>query len=319
MNIIDKFLPIGKIIRDFPYTMVFKTTNYCWYNCHHCCESANAKQPKNFISNQIIENYLYQAISDPLFSGNVVFTGGEIMASYLFENADYVPYLLDKSLKMGLNVDIKTNAGWVKSNFCNKIFYDLNSVIAKHPDNELSVSLSLDKYHKNCFDNNYTVIKQFANQNNHIQFHVSGFKETEYLFTELMNKLAKSGIKTSTAYTIDTDDNLTESFYILNDNVKIYYTNGTLFSGGRAKNIKNARRNNFPEFSFLSPDCEVLMAFDSFGRVTLGENNGKKISANWQAPFNRIWNLNYIRNKLIINAQLTEIYAKAFKNWHFNR
>ena len=88
-----------------------------------------------------------------------------------------------------------------------------------------------------------------------------------------------------------------------------------MFDGGRAKNLKEAKKTDFPQFSFLSQNNRLLMAFDSFGRVTLGENSGRKISTKWEYDEKNIYWLDHIRNKLISSAHFEEIRARLFYHW----
>ena len=87
----------------------------------------------------------------------------------------------------------------------------------------------------------------------------------------------------------------------------MYPTLGTLFAGGRAKNLSDAYHNKIPQFTVLSDDMHTLMAFDSFGRVTLGENDGHKIKTRWRASDGTSRSLWNIRRDLVSRAQYEEL------------
>ena len=99
-------------------------------------------------------------------------------------------------------------------------------------------------------------------------------------------------------------ENLSNTVWSVNGNIVLKFSTGTLFDGGRAKNIENTYHTPTPQFSFLAPGNppQVLMAFDSFGNATLGENSGKKITVPWRDKNGAPRTLNDIRQDLIIQA-----------------
>lgn len=319
MNIqkhIDKILPIGGLVRTMPYVMVFKTTNYCWFKCPHCCENSGPNQPKKFIPLDVIHYYLSQAVRDPQFSGNVVFTGGEIMSSYRFGDPAYVPTLLNTCLQANIGTDIKTNAGWARTSFGKQIFDDIATVVHNHPKNRLQISLSLDKFHTNCIENNAMILKHFANAKLPITVHISSFSDCSEMFPEMLKRLKKCGIRVDDMLMFNPKTKRGYPVTLLNESVIIKQSFGTLFDGGRAKSLSNAMHTQFPQFKFMLPGGQILMAFDSFGRVTLGENSGRKISAPWMCDQNKhIWKLPAIKSMLVANARAQELRAMVFDGW----
>lgn len=311
LNFVDKKLPVGGIIRRLPYVLVFKTTNYCWYNCPHCCENSGPDQPKYYIPMPVIKSYISQALIDPNFSKNVVFTGGEIMSSYRFGDKNYVPELLSFCQNNGVGVNIKTNAAWVNVGFGKQIFKDLIHIISNGQPYGLQISLSLDNYHKNSLKNCVNFIKVLhKHKNMHAIVHLSSFKGDKDLYEELCKALKSDGVQLNQALLTDG-----RSFDVAGDRLILSPSRAELFDGGRAKQLKEAQKTKFPQFSFLSPDKQVLMAFDSFGRVTLGENSGRKISTKWKRDEQNIYLLSHIRQKLISSAQFEEIRARLFYDW----
>ena len=145
----NNMFPIGNIVESLPYIMVFKTTNWCWYNCPHCCESAGTNNKKDYIPVTVIESYINQACDDKKFTRDIVLTGGEITSAYMHYTADYVPRLLNTALDNKCNVDIKTNAGWAtsKNPIKNQVLNDLVATLSAHSSgtmniNPMSISLS---------------------------------------------------------------------------------------------------------------------------------------------------------------------------------
>jgi len=319
MNIqkqIDNFLPIGRMIRQMPYIMVFKATNYCWYHCPHCCENSGPKQPREYIPLDAIHYYLSQAVQDPLFAGDVVFTGGEIMSAYRFGDPKYVPTLLNMCLDANISTDIKTNAGWAGTSFGKQIFKDLKTIITEHKKYGLQISLSLDNYHTNCMKNNVRVLEQLAGDRLPVGINVSQFSDSTHMYKAMLAQLRARGVRVEDAMKISPATQAATPIIVLNQSVIIQHSCGELFDGGRAKNLPGAKHIPFPQFSFLSPGHQILMAFDSAGRVTLGENSGRKISAQWKAIMpGRIWNMDAIKNMLIQNARLQELRAMIFDGW----
>lgn len=316
MNIqkfIDKKLPVGAIVRDTRYCIVFKTTNYCWFKCPHCCEGSGPHQPKQYIPTNVINYYLAKACQDKLFTGQVVFTGGEIMSSYRFGDKSYVPTLLNMCLDGGLSTDIKTNAGWARTSFGEQIYTDMGDVINRHKKYSLQISLSLDKFHTNSIENNVALLTRFATDKLHVQIHIASFKDHQQMWPQLQDALRKRGVRVDDRIIIS--GNQVRPVTVLNDSVIVNFSTAQLFDGGRARNLASAMHTEFPQFKFMASGNMVLMAFDVFGRVTLGENSGCKISAKWDAGNNEMYTLEYIRNTLVRNAWLEEIRARLLENW----
>jgi hypothetical protein len=98
-----------------------------------------------------------------------------------------------------------------------------------------------------------------------------------------------------------------EQVYDLNGNVVIRHHCGTLFNGGRAKDIEYAKKVHVPQFNFMDSDGSSLIAFDSFGNVTLGENSGKKISVPWRKDgTDQPMPLQTIRDNLVVATKSAE-------------
>ena len=268
------------LAKNAPYYLVFKTTNYCWYKCRHCCENAGPDQEKTYIPEETICKIISQAKNDEKFIKEVVFTGGEIFSSYKFGDKQYVPNLLNFAIKNKLGVDIKTNAGWANTSFGQQIFDDLKKVITETRTNEyelpkLQISLSLDQYHTNCLENNMKVIKELAGLP--VAISLSSFKGQEDLVKQFERKMSKT-LKISKP--LLALGGPTRQYRLLNG--KTLYRSGfaQLFNGGRAIKIPEAQDTKHPEFTFVQLNgCKPvkIVAFDNFGRVTLGENSGRKI------------------------------------------
>lgn len=324
MNIqkkIDKFLPVGKIIREMPYIMVFKTTNWCWYQCPHCCESCSPKNERKFISPDVIYAYLNAAVQDPQFSGNVVFTGGEIMSSYLFGNPKYVPTILKWCLSANISTDIKTNAGWARAGFGKQIYNDLATVINEHPHGKMQISLSLDNFHKNSLENNARVLEQLSGDVKHrLAINIVSFSDSMQMYPELLKRLRSRGVRVEDAMIIDKKNMTSQPVTVLNGNIIVQHRCSVLFDGGRAKGMPHAIHTDFPQFKIMDKFGKVFMKFDADGLVTLGENSGRKISASWRAQMpGRIWNMDAIKNMLIQNARMQELRAMIFDGWKRGR
>ena len=303
-DFMDRHLPFGGLVRRNPYAIVFKTTNWCWYKCAHCCESAGPDQMTTFIPATTIKSYLAQAMADPMFDKNVVFTGGEIMSSYRFDNADYVPELLTFCRDNKLGTDLKTNTGWINTSVATQIFDDLHSVVTGGPDYWLQVSLSLDKFHANSMENSLKFITKIATRPDmRVCIHIGMLgPSASNDYDELKKHLRERGFRVGRAFSPNTG----QRFDVVN-NVIMYPTLGTLFAGGRAKNLSDAYHNKIPQFTVLSDDMHTLMAFDSFGRVTLGENDGHKIKTRWRASDGTSRSLWNIRRDLVSRAQYEEL------------
>ena len=282
------------VFEQRPYVLVFKTTNWCWNNCPHCCESSNANNPRVFVPEFYINNIIDEAVTDKNFSRAVIFTGGEIMSAYKLAEENYVPNIINHALDAGCGVDVKTNAGWVNFAFADQIFNDIENIVKKRADKDdmgikhlvnFQISLSLDRFHKDALDRNFKFIKHFANTNiSGVAFyiHVSSYNKDRYMFSSLVEQLKKAGIEVKQLVSMNPKTNVIKTMYDLNGNVVMNYSEGTLFNGGRAKNIRYAYKTPSPQFVFMDNNFESLVAFDSYGNVTLGENSGQKISTPWQ-------------------------------------
>ncbi len=309
---------VANAVYSLPYAMVFKTTHYCWNNCPHCCESAGANMPKNYIPSAIIENYINQAIKDPNFSKDLVFTGGEIMSAYKYhDESNYAKKLLNMGLGNKCSVDIKTDAGWVFTPMRDTIFSDLVDVLSAHSTSSfrlipMQVSLSLDRFHPHAMQKNIEFITEMSRRqkNSSLVINISSFEQDADMF-EIMLATLRERYKNvhemvlfGSPSTEHMQKNLSNTVWSVNKNIVLKFSAGTLFDGGRAKNIENAYHTPVPQFSFLAPGNppHVLMAFDSFGNVTLGENSGKKITVPWRDKNGAPRPLNDIRQDLIIQA-----------------
>lgn len=319
MNIqdkIDKFLPVGKIVRQLPYIMVFKTTNYCWYQCPHCCESCSPKQDRKFIPLEVIYTYLTQAVQDPQFSGHVVFTGGEIMSSYLFGDPKYVPTILKWCLSANFSTDIKTNAGWARAGFGGQIYSDLATVINEHPQCQMQISLSLDNFHKNALENNTRLLEQLSGDIKHrLAINIVSFPDSAQMYPELLKRLRRQGVRVDDAMIIDNKTMDIKPVTVLNGNIILQNNCSVLFDGGRARGMRGALHTEFPQFKFMCAPGQTLMKFDVDGMVTLGENSGRKISTPWLAGHEKMYALKYIKKGLVLDARIEEIRARIFQGW----
>ena len=325
-----------QLFQQLPYNLVFKTTHWCWNNCAHCCESSGSHMPKSFIPESVIKGYIDQAVKDKNFTREVVFTGGEITAAYKFAGKNYISNIVNHALKSGCSVDIKTNAGWVNSPLANTVYSDLENIIRSRSNKndksnikgiiKFQVSLSLDRFHKNAMERDIKFLEHFANTNIPgvaFTIHVSSIYQDDGMFSELMQRLACSGIKVSELFMVSKNTNNAETIYDLNGNVIVRYSCGTLFNGGRAKDIKYARQTPFPQFAFVDPDGTSLIAFDSFGNVTLGENSGKKISVPWRdKETEKPLPLQTVRDNLALATKSEEqefLSQHKFLNWYINQ
>lgn len=308
---------VANIIHEFPYMLVFKTTHYCWYNCPHCCESAGANMPKNYIPTTIIEDYIKQAIKDPKFGKNLVFTGGEIMSAYKYHTEqNYAKKLLNTGLDNGCSVDIKTNAGWTNTPMHDDIFNDLVDVLSTHSTSSfrlipMQVSLSLDRFHPHAIQKNIDFITEMSRRqkNSSLVINIVSFEQDVDMIEKLLDNLRNKFNDVHQLMVFDgTENNIhpapQNTMWSVNKNIVLKFSISALFDGGRAKNIENTYHTPTPQFSFLTPGNSplVLMAFDSFGNVTLGENSGKKITVPWRNKNGTPRPLNDIRQDLIIQA-----------------
>lgn len=306
------FLAAGKLYKCLPYSLVFKTTHYCYYKCAHCCEDAGPHRKKQYINADIICNYISQAIQHPEFSRDIIFTGGEVFSSYKFGDKQYVPQLLTFSLDNNLSTDIKTNAGWANTNWGAKIFNDLRDILAQHPGNAISntkrlnapklqISLSVDGFHPNCIQNNIRVIMELLDS--HVCIHVSSLN-TDIDYLDKFNKELNKTLHAAHVRYIDAITPQGQPIKIINNKVVLYSGYGTLFSHGRASDLPNAVKIDLPQYKFVSSGGTVLVAFDNAGMVSLGENSGHKIATQWQKPDGDIVSLNTIRRNLYRNILL---------------
>lgn len=313
LNWRDRHFPAGNILRHTQYVLVFKTTNYCDLQCPHCCECSGPNNPRNFIPANIVCNYLDQAHSDPSFSNNVVFTGGEIMSAYRFGPADYVPTLLNHSLDLGVGTDIKTNAAWVRGEHAPKILSDLHNISVKHKPYALHMSLSLDRYHKDALENNARLIAGLADRQ--ISVNTSGFENHVDMFPALIERIKSRNVSAEEVW-IGNPENM-RSAVLVGGKLLLTQSKATLFNGGRAQNMDWAKETEFPQFKFI---CEsgVLIAFDCAGRVTLGENSGRKISTKWRTARGPK-SLLHTRVDLVKATWHEETRARLLDGWRFNQ
>lgn len=308
-HFLNKHFPITRFTAVLPYTLVFKTTNYCWYKCPHCCENSGPKQPRDFIPANLIKYYLSVAAGDSRFSGDVVFTGGEIMAAYRFGAPGYVKDILDYALGLNCGVDIKTNAAWTGLSFGGPIFDDLAAVAAAHKQYRLQVSLSLDGFHKNALDNNVRFISQMAARGAKIVVHISGLDGKWFVSPDAVyGRLRDMGHSVS-AGGIVSGNRLIDAV-IVDGCVVVRSGVGELFQAGRANNIDGAAYQATPQFQIISHGNDLLMAFDSAGRVSLGEAGRRKIATKWRAGAGRIFKLPSIQKNLTRAAFVEEMRHK---------
>lgn len=312
---IDRLLPVGRVVRELPYVMIFKTTHWCWYNCAHCCESAGKDRPAEFIPAGVIKYYTDAAKSDPKFTKEIVLTGGEIMASYKFDMENYVLELANYIAGRGIRMDIKTNGAWIRNNdLRTKIIPDLISVNERNSMQRrlpYQLSLSLDKYHPNALENTYKIICELARQNKNkpmILLHISGFMGQDWLYKELLAKLlATRNTRIDYAYVAAKSGNAIP-LHVINRCVALRPSfDALLFAGGRAKNLPEAFPSKNPTFEIINDDADVLMAFDSMGNVTLGENSGRKITVPWRDKNGKPRQLPEIKRDLVRRARYEQL------------
>ena len=136
--------------------------------------------------------------------------------------------------------------------------------------------------------------------------YVSSFESDKSMFDELFNNLCKSGVKIKELAVLNQNGELSNTMYSLNGNVVVRTGCGKLFNGGRASNIDWAYKTPYPQFVFVSHYSQCLMAFDSFGNVTLGENSGKKISTPWRDRDGNPLPLKTIRENMFAETRKAE-------------
>lgn len=307
----DRHFPMGRALRHLPYVLVFKTTNYCDLQCPHCCECSGPTNPKEFIPESVVYNYLCQAKKDSSFSNSVIFTGGEIMSAYRFGPADYVVKLINGSLGLGIDTNIKTNAAWVGGEMGAKILSDLNNISVMHRPYALNLSLSLDRYHKDALENDARLITSLADRR--IVVNVAGFKNHVNMFPQLLERIKSE--KSVAEILIGNPENMRPAV-LVGGNLLLIETRGVLFDGGRARGMAWAEHTKFPQFKFIC-DSGVLIAFDSCGCATLGENSGRKISAKWCGVRGEK-RLTDVRSDLLKAAWREETRARLLQGWRFN-
>ncbi|MBR4891620.1 MAG: radical SAM protein [Alphaproteobacteria bacterium] len=311
-NFADNILPVGGFVRRLPYIIVFKATHWCWYNCPHCCENAGPHRPREFMPEQVIKYYTDQANQDPQFSKSIVLTGGEIMSAYKFGPKDYVPNIMKHIMDKNIGLDIKTNGAWVRTNLREQIIDDFTDMAQKYQKwvSLFQISLSMDKYHPNALENNIQIIRELAkSKNDRIMLHISGFNDQIDVMNDFEEKLKQDKeLKVEFLQMLSTNS-APIPVIVINDGAVILQTstNAQLFNGGRAANLTNAKKIEYPQFSFANSDGCLLMAFDTMGNVTLGENSGRKIHARWRDKQGNPRPLKDIRRDLVKNAQYEEI------------
>ena len=303
-------LPVTRALQELPFLLVFKTTNYCWYECPHCCENSGPHQPRTFIPAFVIRGYVAEAERlGPAFANKVVLTGGEIMSAYRFGPENYVPDVLRAALGTNVGVDIKTNGAWARAEFGQQIIDDLTGIIAENAPYRMSISLSLDDYHPNSVQNAATIIRDIARRpDQHVSIRLSGFPQTiEPLKQQLLAALNTRRVPLCQGY-IQTQN--MRPVWVAGQKTILDFSTGTLFAGGRAKNLPNALAStpNESRFRFICP-AGVLMAFDTTGRVTLGENSGPKIDTRW-VDMGYVRPLGAIRNDLMSATRWAELKAR---------
>ena len=318
---IDRLLPVGVVVRNLPYVMIFKTTHWCWYNCPHCCESAGKNRPAEFIPADVIKYYTDAATSDPKFTKEMVLTGGEIMASYKFDMKNYVPELANYITERGIRLDIKTNGAWIRNkDLRTKIVPDLININERNSGQRrlpYQLSLSLDKYHPNALENTYEIICELARRNKNkptILVHISGFTGQDKIYKELLAKLfGNRNIKIEEAFIAAKSGNAIP-LHVINRCVALRPSFGAvLFAGGRAQNLPEATPAANPTFEILNQDADLLMAFDGAGNVTLGENSGRKITVPWRDKDGNPRDLPAIRRDLVKRARYEQLRHNVIK------
>ena len=311
-NVVDYFLPIGGLVRNLKYVMVFKTTHWCWYKCPHCCENSGPHRPREFMSEDVIKYYINQANNDTRFNKSVVLTGGEIMASYKFGPQNYVPNIMRYIMDSGTGLDIKTNGAWVRTPLKQVIINDFKD-LAQNYQKWLSlfqISLSVDSFHHNAIQNNHEIIRELAKcKNARIMVHVSGFNDQTDIMDKFINELKQDKELKVEFLQMMSANSAPIPVILINDGAVFLQTstNAQLFSGGRAANLPNAQRIKYPQFSFATRDGCLLMAFDTMGYVTLGESSGRKIHTTWRNPDGTPRPLADIKHDLIQSAHFEEI------------
>ncbi len=313
-DVLDRALPFGVLVREMPYILVFKTTNWCWYKCAHCCESSGPDQARVYIPAPVIKNYIAQASWDPYFARSVVFTGGEIFSSYKWGDPTYVPTLLRICTENNIGADIKTNAGWARTSFGEQIFRDLTDVVKSARPYSLQMSMSLDNYHTNAVINVSHVISRLAREKCPVMINLSSFGGMEHLYDELKSQIKKSGLTICPGHFGSLQNMM--SVDTVGEKLVMHFGGPSApFANGRARDLPNAVPTEFPQFKVFLPGMKMLVAFDVFGRVTLGENSGQKISTEFIGKDNTARPLADIRRDLVRNARAAELRAILFQGY----
>lgn len=309
---VDKILPIGGYVRKFKYAVIFKTTHWCWYNCPHCCENAGAHRPREMMPEDVIKYYVDQAAKDPLFCKDIVLTGGEIMASYKFGPENYVPNIMRHIIDSGAGVDIKTNGAWIRTSLKKHIIQDFKDLARQYPSqvSKFQISLSVDTYHPDAIENNHEIIRELSKcKNGRILVYLSGFNDQKNIMQQFLAKLSHDSKLHLEPAMIARQNAPHIPVIAVNDGAVLLRpsADAQLFDGGRAANLPNAHHVTHPQFSFIMNDMTMLMAFDTMGFVTLGENSGRKIHTTWRNPDGTPRPMADIKQDLIKSAQYEEI------------
>ena len=307
-NFMNTHFPVSRLVATQPYVVIIKATNYCWYKCAHCCEKSGPDQPRKYIPIESVRGIIDNVTADPSFTRHFVFTGGEIMTIYQMGDTKYVKNVLDYSLGHNCDADIKTNAAWTRTTFGQRIFDDLADVSNKHTPYMLQVSLSLDKFHKNAVENNARFIAEMAQRESKIIVHLSGLDGRWYVTPDVIyDELKKYGIKLEGAF--GTNNNQTKIFptQCANESVVIIHDTGTLFDGGRGADICGATRQPTPQFQIINNNDQLLFAYDSMGRLTVGEAGFRKIGTRWANANGTIRDMADIRRCLMKSAMWEEM------------
>ena len=86
----------------------------------------------------------------------------------------------------------------------------------------MQISLSLDKYHTNCFDNNFKIIQELAGLP--VIIHLSSFVGQEYLITDFEKQLQRK-FNPEKLFSFRSPD---ASYLLIKNNTLCYHTFGKL-------------------------------------------------------------------------------------------
>ena len=131
-------------------SLAIKNTNWCNLNCAHCSECSGPNVVPNVMPLNKVEQYVGEFCAMPLPKwDNVVFTGGETMYPYFYNQLEYIPRCLDIGAQHGLEPFVKTNGTWgTDTGLRNRILRDFAA--AAYRNNMLmSMDVSVDAFHKN--------------------------------------------------------------------------------------------------------------------------------------------------------------------------